>query len=146
MTIKNEKILEVQDILRINAKDAAEVLQQMEQETRPAEGGERRRAPRVRYQDIARLAVRLGDEQIGRLLYAMIPRNISRTGMSLLHGQFVYNGTTCVVGLKTLGGELASVRGKVGRCRLVTGRVHELGIDFDEPIELADFVASDQAA
>ena len=145
MTEETEKILDIQNLLRIDAKDATEILQQMEQETRPAEGKERRVA-RVRYQDIPRLAVRLEDEQTGRQLHAMIPRNISRMGMSLLHGQFVYNGTTCVVSLKTLGGELASVRGKVVRCQLVTGRVHELSIHFDEPIELADFVASDQAA
>jgi hypothetical protein len=60
--------------------------------------------------------------------------------MSLLHGKFVYDGTLCVAGLKALDGQLVPVRGKVMWCRLIAGRIHEIGIQFEEPIDLDDFV------
>ncbi len=60
----------------------------------------------------------------------------------LLHGKFVYGGTNCMVGLHSLEGQIVTARGKVIWCRLITGRVHELGIQFDEPIALAEFVQS----
>ena len=47
-------------------------------------------------------------------------------------------------GLKALDGQLVPVRGKVMWCRLITGRIHEIGIQFEEPIDLADFVPPDE--
>ena len=137
---------EIQDALRLASKEAAAILRQMDETAEQFEGIDRRQAPRQSYQEVPRLAVSLEDEPVGLRSYAMIPRNISRTGISLLHGQFVYDGTVCIVCLKRLSGELVNVRGRVARCRLVSGRVHELGVHFDEPIEVSDFLARDQAA
>ena len=89
-----------------------------------------------------RVALIIESEQLGKRTHAVIPRNISRMGMSLLHGKFVYDGTPCVAGLKALDGQLVPVRGKVAWCRLITGRIHEIGIRFEEPIDLDDFVPS----
>ena len=133
--------LEIHDILRLSAKQTAALLQQIDEQAHTAVSHERRRSPRRPYQTASRLCVLLENEQRGKRTHALAPRNLSRTGMSLLHGKFVYGGTNCVVGLRALDGQVVPVRGKVIWCRLVTGRVHELGVEFEEPIDLADFIA-----
>ena len=131
---------EAQDILRLKPQETALILKQIEAGTKDVAARDRRQAPRVPYRQAPRVAVIVESEQVGKRTYALIPRNISRTGMSLLHGKFVYAGTACVAGLKALDGQLVPVRARVVWCRLITGRIHEIGIRFEEPIDLADFV------
>lgn len=73
-------------------------------------------------------------------------RNLSRGGTSVMHNSFVHTGTPCAVTLPRLDGTAEVVRGKVVRCVHVSGIVHELGILFDEPVRLADYVRVDPAA
>ncbi len=103
-------------------------------------GPERRKSPRASYQSVTRLAVLLENEQMGRRTYALAPRNLSCSGISILHGKFVYGGTGCVVGLQALDAQVVPVLAKVIWCRLIKGRVHELGVQFESPIELDEFV------
>jgi len=135
------KTVEIQDILRLSVKQIAELHRMMEQRTHDDISRERRQAPRAPFRLSVRLGVLLENEIKGRRTYALAPRNISRTGLSLLHGKFVYGGTNCVVGLPALDGQVIPARGRVIWCRLIAGRVHELGIRFDEPIDVGEFVA-----
>ena len=98
---------------------------------------DRRADPRFSYQHVPRVVVRLHDGHYGLESYfVMVPRNISRTGIGLLHGQFVHVQTGCTIHLKTLKGKLVGVKGRIVRCRHVVGRVHELGVQFEEPLDL----------
>jgi hypothetical protein len=144
-TGKSRSSNDAQDILRLKPGEAATILSGIEARTRQVTDRDRRDSPRVPYLEAPRVAVIVESEQIGKRTYALIPRNISRHGMSLLHGKFVYDGTPCVLGLKALDGQLVPVRGKIVWCRLVTGRIHEIGVRFEEPIDLADFVSQEQA-
>lgn len=72
----------------------------------------------------------------------LVCRNISREGMSLLHGAFVHQGSPITALLPTTTGETRSIAGKVVRCIHRSGRVHELGIKFNAPVDLRDFIAS----
>jgi hypothetical protein len=134
----------VQDILRLKPQEAADILRAIDAKTKDAVGKERRASPRVPYRATPRVAVIIESEELGKRTFALIPRNISRLGMSLLHGKFVYDGTPCVAGLKALDGQLVPVRGKVMWCRLIAGRIHEIGIQFEEPIDLEEFVPPDE--
>ena len=135
------KTVEIQDILRLSAKKIDELRGLIDQRAHDDISQERRQAPRVPFRLSVRLGVLLENEIKGRRTYALAPRNISRTGLSLLHGKFVYGGTNCVVGLPALDGQVIPARGRVIWCRLIAGRVHELGIRFDEPVEVGEFVA-----
>jgi CheY-like chemotaxis protein len=73
--------------------------------------------------------------------YLTCSRNLSATGISVIHGGFIYDGTACTITLPTLTGELDNLRGRVVRCRLVRGALHELGISFDGPIDPRCFVS-----
>jgi CheY-like chemotaxis protein len=75
-----------------------------------------------------------------RLACLIIPRNISRHGMAFLHGSFVYPGSACKVIMKTLAGQHVSIPGQVVRCSYVVGKVHDVGIRFEEPITPGEFV------
>ena len=122
------------------------ILDWMDGRAMPHAGKERRRWPRLAYRGVPRVGVLLENEQKGRRMYALAPRNLSRMGMSLLHGKFVYGGTRCIIGLKTRSGQVLPVPGKVVWCRLITGRVHELGVELEEPIEVRDLVDEKAAA
>jgi len=80
---------------------------------------------------------RHGEEQ----RFLTCSRNLSATGLCVIHGGFVYDQTACTVTLSTLTGDLVSVRGRVVRCRLVRGALHELGISFDGAIDPRCFVS-----
>lgn len=137
---KSGRTREVQDILRLSAGETAQVLRFLDEQSRSSVTNDRRRSPRRPYTAHRRLAVILENELKGRRTYALIPRNLSRTGISLLHGKFVYGQTRCVVGLTALDGQIVPVHGRVAWCRLVTGRVHEIGVAFDEAIDVDEFV------
>jgi CheY-like chemotaxis protein/HPt (histidine-containing phosphotransfer) domain-containing protein len=70
-------------------------------------------------------------------------RNLSGTGIGLVHSAYVHVGTRCTVHLPTLAGPVAPIPAKVVRCRHVKGLVHEVGIQFDQPINVRQFVELD---
>ncbi|MFK7759170.1 MAG: PilZ domain-containing protein [Phycisphaerales bacterium] len=71
-------------------------------------------------------------------------RNLSQGGISILHSSFMYNGTLLKVDLIDLEGEIVSRHGVVTRCEHRGGRVHEVGIKFDEEIHLREFLSQNE--
>lgn len=70
--------------------------------------------------------------------YRVTSRNLSKGGIGILVGHYVYVGRRCVVHLPTRDGELHAVPGNIVRCRYLqqTGTVYEIGVQFDEQIEI----------
>ena len=84
------------------------------------------------------------DNQRNELVMAC--RNISSSGMSLLHSSFVYPKTRGRIRLRhRLRGEVELV-GTVVRCAHVRGHIHEVGLHFDEPIDVQAFADIDHLA
>ncbi len=96
-----------------------------------------------RYDAIQMVAQPLGG---GVSKVTMACRNISRTGMSLLHSSFMHPGTKCTVLLPRPGRTEVPVRGWVAHCNHRSGMVHEIGINFTEPIEIREFIRPDPFA
>ena len=71
--------------------------------------------------------------------FATLARNISRYGVSLIHGRYVYPVMRCEVQLCALNGTWHACAGEVRHSRHVQGFVHELGVLFDKPIDLSEF-------
>lgn len=67
-------------------------------------------------------------------------RNLSNGGIGVFHGGFLHEGTQVEVNLQTDDGETMATVGHVSHCRLVGGRVHELGIRFDRKIDVSNFL------
>lgn len=70
-------------------------------------------------------------------------RNISSTGISLLHSAYVHTGQPCLVHLSQLSGTHTPLTGKVVRCRHVRGLIHEVGIQFASSINVRDYLRLD---
>lgn len=78
-----------------------------------------------------------------RVTLPVATRNISRGGISILHSAFMHVGTQCEILLKVPGGTTQSISGVVRRCGHVSGRVHEIGIQFKEQISTKDLLGLD---
>tara|TARA_R110002072_G_scaffold150953_5_gene299878 strand:+ start:5106 stop:6236 length:1131 start_codon:yes stop_codon:yes gene_type:complete len=70
-------------------------------------------------------------------------RNISRGGMSILHASFVHVNSPCEITLKLANGTSQTIQGKIVRCGHLEGRVHEVGIAFNEQISTKDLLGLD---
>ncbi len=71
-------------------------------------------------------------------------RNLSQGGVSILHSSFMYNGTLVTVDLLDAQGMVVPRHGTVTRCEHRGGRVHEVGIKFDEEVKLRNFLIQDE--
>ncbi|MAY75534.1 MAG: hypothetical protein CMJ31_12635 [Phycisphaerae bacterium] len=70
-------------------------------------------------------------------------RNLSSGGAGYLHNAYMHPGTRCIVTLPSLSGAVEHVEGEVARCQHRRGVIHEVGIRFDKPLEMREFVAPD---
>lgn len=68
------------------------------------------------------------------------PRDLSAGGIGFLHGSFLHPGRNCIIALKTVDGEGLLVNGRIVRCRCVRGRIHDVGMQFEKPVEIDNFV------
>ncbi|HYE02672.1 MAG TPA: HD domain-containing phosphohydrolase [Phycisphaerales bacterium] len=75
--------------------------------------------------------------------FAVVSRNISRSGMALLHRAYVHVGVRCTVALPLTEGRVLNCPARVVRCQHIRGMVHEIGLCFDAPIELREVAALD---
>ncbi len=112
-------------------------------------GEERRDGRSPRYETIQRCLLRLerpGKGVLGMLLVRT--RNISATGMCVVHGGNVPRRCVATVVVEVGGGSGLITRGKVVWCRKVRGcgvSAHEIGIAFDEPIDVRGLAPVDEA-
>lgn len=71
-------------------------------------------------------------------------RNLSHGGVSILHSSFVYPGSRCAITVPhPTRGDL-SVTGEVVRCNHLHRMIHEIGIKFDELLDVREFIPADQ--
>jgi len=70
-------------------------------------------------------------------------RNLSSHGVGMLHSSFVHAGTRCVVIIPTPKGGDLQVEGQVVRCQHHSGMIHEIGVRFEEPINVREVLEPD---
>lgn len=75
----------------------------------------------------------------GETRLSMLARNLSRWGAALVHGRYVHPDSRCELAVQDKSGTWHSVAGVVRHARHIQGTIHELGIMFDEPIDLSEF-------
>lgn len=129
------------DTLRLSERAAMAVFSQLDENGGVSSSAELRQDERVTYHRQDGLVVEMTHPGGSRAYYIVRPRNLSRNGLAFLHGGFVYTDTATVVMLIRSDGRRVRVPGRVLRCRHVRGNIHEIGLRFDEPIRMSDFVA-----
>lgn len=71
--------------------------------------------------------------------------DVSPDGIGLLYGGYMHSGTRCLVTMINQRRYGLSVKGTIVRCRHVRGNIHEIGIKFDQQVDLAKTVSSSAA-
>ncbi|MEM1330660.1 MAG: PilZ domain-containing protein [Planctomycetota bacterium] len=71
-------------------------------------------------------------------------RNISRGGMSVLHSAYVHPGSRVAIAVPHPKERFIKATGVVVRCTHRTGKLHEIGVKFYEPIDLKQLLEVDE--
>ena len=128
--------------LGINQRDLVTLLQKIE-------AGEKGKAPIRR--DFTRWPFRHATVKVtlvqpsgGEVHLRLACRNLSRGGISLLHNAFIHPGSAVSVSLPRLAGEAKEIPGVVKRCLHRRGVLHEIGVQFETPIDLREFLGASQ--
>ena len=134
------------DLMNVTDAQLQELLIRLDHSEDKPEAIALRREPRACYRLPQRLLMLIDQPGGEAVLYLIVPRDISPHGMCFLHGQFLYPETRVVIKLPTIDDEALLGGGRVKRCRHVKGRIHEVGISFEYPIDLADFLPAELLA
>lgn len=134
------------DVLRMSDQDHQAIVNELDRSSLNSPGKDKRKNKRLSYTKAAGLTLEVTHPGGTTVRFVVKPRNISRTGLSVLHGGFVHAGTPCSVPLRNLTGQTVPVKGRVVACRHIRGRVHEVGVEFVSPIDITRFVLDADAA
>ena len=126
------------DTLRISEEDYRRILGQLDQPATVMKALTRRH--NRRYSHAVRFAIRIqhpggtDGNFIGRT------RDVSAGGVAFLHGSFLHMNTRCQVLLPGRDGRWLGLAGTVVRCRYIEGNVHEVGVQFQTPVDLSTVI------
>lgn len=140
MTTRDQQPIQT---LHLNDRDKAKLLWAIEQ-TSQQEASEHKRRLRIGCSN-HEAVLTLKSDSGGQTQLAVLARNLSRHGIALVHGRYVHPDTRGSVAVESKNGAIHEIPCVVRHVRHVQGMVHELGVVFDEPIELSDFVSMSQA-
>ncbi len=127
-----------QNLLRLGEGEIEKILARMDQDAAEARPKALRRSDRFEFRR-ARLPVIVRHKGGTEARLLLCARNLSEGGISLIHTGYVHPGTTLHVHLTMLKGEVVAIPGQVASCRYISGRLHEIGVRFDHPIDAASF-------
>lgn len=128
------------ETLRLTPREHEALVLALEEREASEGRAQERKAERWSYHRPDGLVLRIQQPGGDPMDFLVRPRNLSTGGLGFLHGGFVYPGSVCIVTLVSHDGLNVVARGKVVRCACVTGRIHDIGVQFDAPIEIDDFV------
>lgn len=127
------------DVLRLSEPERRLVLEEF---TGKGVGAEKRRAARVSCGLRVRALIDVTQFQGGQGHFVVYTVDISNSGIGFLHGGYLHQNTACVVKLRSEDGSPFAIEGKIVRCQLVRGRVHEVGVEFSAAIDLENLFPS----
>lgn len=123
--------------LRINPQEQERIVQELQQAGLkvPAEIKNRRQHPRLPMPPT--LVVKFEVSQPGGTVQRFIVRgrNISNSGMSVLHGGFLHARTNCHIEIYNGQTPLVRIPAEVMHCRYVRSTAHEIGLRFGQLID-----------
>ena len=127
------------DTLRQARSQTNDILDALDEVQLAPGRGEQRIGTRHRWR--LKVEVHLTQPGGNKSVCQVVTRNLSAGGMSFLHGGYLHTGTTVTARLITIDNARVSILGTVVRCRHVRGRVHEVGVAFAEPLDVAQVVS-----
>jgi len=131
------------DTVRLSEKQWATALADMDAKAGAFSGKNRRKESRKRYKKTLRIVVRVAHPGGSEMTFAVRTRDLSARGLGFVHGNFLYPGTPCTIILPTNDKRMIAYHGKIVRCRLAGGKLHEVGVEFGENLDLSAHLDED---
>ena len=128
--------------LRVDDRTVRRFLDRLDSRACPSRGMDRRLSERFDYR-VGTVTLGLCTEAGTVTRHLAASRNISRQGVGVLAGQFIYPGTPCRVTLRGMHGRDEIVAGRVVRCHYLSGSasLYDVGMQLDRVIDAARFTA-----
>lgn len=129
------------DSVRMSKKEYQSLLSDMERASvapikRHGPNKNRRGQTRYIYHQDAKLICQMSQDLGASMQLIVRCRNISIGGLGFLHGAYVHPGTRVVLTLISATKQGYRINGSIVRCRHLTKNIHEVGVAFDETIDL----------
>lgn len=135
---------ESRNSLRLSPRDLAALLDELDAASSAAAPANREFIRWPFRHDVVQVLVPVAGGGASRITMAC--RNLSRTGLALLHSCYMHPGTACTVVIPHPVRGRVPIPGRVARCTHRAGVVHEIGISFNEPIDVREFIRLDPFA
>jgi len=140
--VNNDPNTRFRDSLRMSEREKRRLLDAMDEHARcapPDETIDDRRSHRRHTYRPPAVAIQVIHPGGGSARYLVGARNLSRLGVGLIHGGFLYDGAECTVVLETRKRELLAFPGRIVTCRHVDGTIHEIGVRFNREIDIETY-------
>jgi len=141
-TIRESSVDDSMDVLRLSPKKLEQLIVQMTRQASKHQGSCNRIDQRYACHETFGQVVEITHPGGTKNLFLIAARNISRGGLAFFHGGYVYNDSLCRFLLTTTDGQRVGINGEVKRCTPVEGRIHEVGVQFDQSIDINLFVTN----
>ena len=128
---------EIIETIRLSEREKAKLIWAVNTTREPLDDSTVRRL-RVAPTQTSAVLTLIGDSGT-RTRYIVITRDISRWGASLLHGRYVYPETKCELEIRSMDGKTQTRVGQVRHVQHIQGMIHNLGVRFDECIDLSEY-------
>jgi hypothetical protein len=129
---QNNPIL-CKETLRIQPSELEALANELDQESNKSTGAKCRRNTRVKFHTAVAVLIQINHSDIS---YKAKSRDISNSGVSILLGEPIRPGTPCVTTLVTAEKRGVKSTGSIIRCRQVKNGVYDIGIQFEQPIDV----------
>lgn len=124
--------------IRLDAAAIEQVGKQLEAMQRPVKA-ERRKAPRVPAR-LKACILHLPRSEMGDVPAYLTPaRNISNSGITFLHGAFIYPGSKAIIQLMTSDGRSKNMVAQIVHSTYVCNSIHNTGAKFQSPLDTREF-------
>lgn len=130
------------DALRLSPAQLRELHDGLDQYRSAEYDRENRFNERFAYRSSQPVRVRVCHPGGSEVEYHVEPRDLSTTGFGFVHGGFIHPESECKVTLTDNRGKAMLVRGTVRRCQFIEGRLHVVGVEFRDKIDLGMFDVS----
>ncbi len=122
--------------LRLSEADHATLQRESDHNPAASKAG----AARVRFPKGTSVRVEVTHSDGTRTMLLAPGRDLSEDGIGIFHSAYMHIGVECSVTLKTVDGESVRRKGRVKRCIHLRGSVHEVGIQFDQTLDMSLFL------
>lgn len=131
-------------LLRLGREQLGSILLLLEKESPTRKPHCDRKRPRYLYIQPDRIKLTVEQPTGPPKEYLTTSRNLSTTGINLIHGSYIHEGVEVGIEIIDLNNEGHQLTGEIIRCRLLKGHIHQIGIKFHKKIEIEKFITAQQ--